>query len=142
MASVAQWIGAYSSTSAITHLTCVQACTLDIASNLQRRAYSDGDVELMLWLLQMNGVADVPSLNQMKADQEFLDEVAGVEVKSFTGSFGHTYYMIPPREHIRMASNSTCISGMMILSQKTGFCRSLGPTPSSAVSGGCGSRSA
>ncbi|KAL1674251.1 hypothetical protein EV122DRAFT_282209 [Schizophyllum commune] len=77
------------------------ACTLDIASNLQRRAYSDGDVELMLWLLQMNGVANVPSLNQMKADQEFLDEVAGVEVKSFTGSFGHTYYMIPPHRSVR-----------------------------------------
>ncbi|KAL1740323.1 hypothetical protein HDZ31DRAFT_76965 [Schizophyllum fasciatum] len=77
-------------------------CTLDIASNLRRTAYSDSDMELMLWLLQMNGVADVPSVHQMKADQQFMDTVCGIETKSFTGSFGHTYYMIPPREHIKL----------------------------------------
>lgn len=45
----------------------------------------------------MNGVRDVPSLYKTKALQKSLQDACGVEIRQFSGAFGHTYYVVRPQ---------------------------------------------
>lgn len=59
----------------------------------------------MLWLLQMNGVQEIPSVYQVKRLGAALEKLCGVETKKYTGSLGHTYYVNTIASHISMVSS-------------------------------------
>jgi hypothetical protein len=79
---------------------------LDIVSHLPRAVYSKGDLEVMLWLLRINGARDVPSMTQLQSAQECLEGVFSPEVKRHMGSLGHVYYVLRPSSTIKMVSMS------------------------------------
>ncbi|KAF8521355.1 hypothetical protein JB92DRAFT_2588403, partial [Gautieria morchelliformis] len=54
---------------------------------------SDHQMELLIWLLCMNGAANVPSLSQLKTSQGRLQAPCGIRSTKYTGSLGHTYYI-------------------------------------------------
>ncbi|EGO23109.1 hypothetical protein SERLADRAFT_416571 [Serpula lacrymans var. lacrymans S7.9] len=70
------------------------SCTLDIVANLPRSDFSDKDIEVLLWLLQINGVSNVPSVGQMKALSRYLNDVCNVKMQRYMGAFGHAYYTV------------------------------------------------
>ncbi|KAH7917685.1 hypothetical protein BV22DRAFT_1025951, partial [Leucogyrophana mollusca] len=78
------------------------SCTLDVISHLPRANFSDKDLEVMLWLLQMNGVNEIPSVGQVKALSDFLDTTSGVQTKRYMGAFGHAYHVVRLQSLIAM----------------------------------------
>lgn len=71
----------------------VQSCSIDIIAHLPRTMFSDTDIEVLLWLLAVNGVKPVPSLRQVKASATLMQSLCGVSVKEYVGKHGHTYYV-------------------------------------------------
>lgn len=71
----------------------LQSCTLDILQNLPRSAFSDNQLEVLSWMLRVNGVDDVPSKAQQKDAQDEFRESHGVQSKKYSGALGHTYYV-------------------------------------------------
>jgi hypothetical protein len=51
--------------------------------------FSVDDMEIMLWLLQINGVANVPSTNELKSSRKRLQSACGV--KSHKRDSSHLY---------------------------------------------------
>jgi hypothetical protein len=74
-------------------LTYVQTCTLDLVAHLPRVMFSDLDLEVLIWLLKVNGVRNTPSLRQCKALHELLRHICNFEVKHYMGKLGHLYYI-------------------------------------------------
>jgi hypothetical protein len=78
---------------------------MDLIAHLPRIMFSDADIEVLVWLLRVNGVKDVPSIKQCKASRELLKQLCEFEIKQFTGKLGHTYYINRPRaiiQHVRI----------------------------------------
>ncbi|KAL4078903.1 hypothetical protein V8B97DRAFT_2021242 [Scleroderma yunnanense] len=50
-------------------------------------------VDLLTWILDVNGVQDVPSVKTLKTLEDGLQKICGIETLPFTGAFGHKYYM-------------------------------------------------
>lgn len=55
--------------------------------------FSGKQLDLLFWLLSINGVDDVPSVRQMKDRQKSLHDMIGINTVKFDGSFGHPYYV-------------------------------------------------
>lgn len=70
-----------------------QSATLDIVWNFPRTSFSDKDFQVLTWLLAANGVDYVPSISQMKSQQEELRKHFSVKTKKYNGALGHTYYV-------------------------------------------------
>lgn len=67
--------------------------------------FSDADLEIIMWLLRINGVADVPSsIYKIKKMQTSLGNACPVEVRRFIGAFGHTYFVVRPHSLVPMVS--------------------------------------
>ncbi|KAF9521533.1 hypothetical protein CPB83DRAFT_865442 [Crepidotus variabilis] len=77
-------------------------CTIDIASQIPRSFMSDSDIEVVSWLLEFNGVPDVPSLWQMKRARRQLSDLLGFKLNRHLGAFGHTYYVLHPSLHVNL----------------------------------------
>ncbi|KZS88916.1 hypothetical protein SISNIDRAFT_417595, partial [Sistotremastrum niveocremeum HHB9708] len=69
------------------------ACTMSVAASFSRHVMSDGDTDLMAYLLRVNRVADVPSARAVKSIKERLRKLCCVNTKEFKGSLGHLYYV-------------------------------------------------
>ncbi|KAJ3715764.1 hypothetical protein C8R42DRAFT_704476 [Lentinula raphanica] len=69
------------------------ACTLDILMHLPRSAFSVRQLELFLWLLKVNGVADATSVKTMKDLDTRLQQLYGIQTFKYKGAFGHIYYV-------------------------------------------------
>ncbi|KAK7043938.1 hypothetical protein VNI00_008104 [Paramarasmius palmivorus] len=69
------------------------SCTVDILMHLPRSAFSTRQMDLFLWLLDINGVPDVPSLDSMKTCNERLQKLFGIQTYRYLGSQGHLYYV-------------------------------------------------
>ncbi|ESK81655.1 hypothetical protein Moror_3234 [Moniliophthora roreri MCA 2997] len=69
------------------------SCTLDILMHLPRSVFSQRQLDLFLWLLKVNGVNDVPSVYQMKAINQRLQQWIGVKMLQKTSAFGNVYYV-------------------------------------------------
>ena len=60
-------------------------------------------MEVITWLLKMNGVPDVPtSTYKLKKIGKAVTESCNVEVRRFLGAFGHTYYIVSPKSLVGM----------------------------------------
>ena len=61
----------------------------------------------MLWLLQANGVNDVPSVGQVKTLAKYLDDVCGVGVKRYMGPLGHAYHVVQLQSLVAMVVSAS-----------------------------------
>ncbi|KAF7975989.1 hypothetical protein HWV62_8148 [Athelia sp. TMB] len=68
-------------------------CTLDILMHLPRSVFSQRQLDLFLWLLKVNDVDDVPSVNSMQTLNATLQKMCGVDSIKYKGALGHTYYV-------------------------------------------------
>lgn len=67
--------------------------------------FSDADLEIIMWLLCINGVADVPSsIYKIKKMQTSLGNAYPVKVHCFVGVFGHMYFVVRPHLLVPMVS--------------------------------------
>lgn len=66
---------------------------MDILNHLPRSTFSDKQLELLCWMLEINGVDNVPSVKQMKAQQTGLQERIGLKTIEKSGAFGHPYFV-------------------------------------------------
>ncbi|EGO30446.1 hypothetical protein SERLADRAFT_404610 [Serpula lacrymans var. lacrymans S7.9] len=60
------------------------------------------ELEVILWLLQQNGVSGTSLLAQTKKMGWDLDDMCSVEIKQHMGCLGHTYYMIRPESLVKL----------------------------------------
>ncbi|KAJ3824671.1 hypothetical protein F5880DRAFT_353082 [Lentinula raphanica] len=67
-------------------------CTLDILMHLPRSVFSQRQLDLFLWLLRVNGVADIPSVKTMKSLNTSLQKMCGIETLCYDGALGNRYY--------------------------------------------------
>lgn len=74
-------------------LDLFQSATLDIVQNFPRTSFSDMELQVMTWLLAVNRVNYVPSISQLKSQQEDLRNHFAVQTKKYDGALGHTYYV-------------------------------------------------
>ncbi|THU93269.1 hypothetical protein K435DRAFT_829530 [Dendrothele bispora CBS 962.96] len=68
-------------------------CTLDVLMHLPRSVFSEKQLDLLLWLLSINGISDVPSVKSMKTLNEKLQKLYGVNSIRREGALGHVYYV-------------------------------------------------
>ncbi|KZT39377.1 hypothetical protein SISSUDRAFT_1061200 [Sistotremastrum suecicum HHB10207 ss-3] len=78
------------------------ACTLDVLTSLPRAVTSDADTEGLIWLLESNGVPNVPSLSDIKASKRRLRKICGVRTIAYKGDLGHPYYVNSIADLIRL----------------------------------------
>ncbi|THU76270.1 hypothetical protein K435DRAFT_813558, partial [Dendrothele bispora CBS 962.96] len=68
-------------------------CSLDILMHLPRSVFSEKQLDLFLWLLNINKLpAEIPSVDSMKALNEKLQKLYGVNSIRKQGALGHVYY--------------------------------------------------
>ncbi|PPR03825.1 hypothetical protein CVT24_008144 [Panaeolus cyanescens] len=68
-------------------------CTLDIIMHLPRSVFSNKQMDLFLWLLQVNGVSHVPTVRSMKSFCEYVQSIFGIEGIPYRGGLGHRYFV-------------------------------------------------
>ena len=61
--------------------------------HLPRSVYSERQLNILLWLLRINNVADVPSVKSMKNLEEILQKMCGIETMAYDGALGHKFYV-------------------------------------------------
>lgn len=66
---------------------------LDILRHLPRSLFSDAQMEIILWGMQMFGVHNLPSQAVMKEFDEALQKSCGIDSIRYKGPLGHTYYV-------------------------------------------------
>lgn len=72
--------------------------------HLPRSVFSQRQVDLLTWILHINGVQNVPSVRTLKTLEDGLQKICGIETLPFTGALGHKYYMNSLADIIRQAS--------------------------------------
>ncbi|KAI5996522.1 hypothetical protein F5J12DRAFT_907093 [Pisolithus orientalis] len=82
------------------------SCTIDILMHIPCSVFSQHQLDLLMWLLHINGIQDVPSVRTMKTLEDGLQKICGIETLPFTGAFGHQYYMNSFSDIIRQVENS------------------------------------
>jgi hypothetical protein len=65
-----------------------------VLTHLKRTTFSDIELDLMLWLMRMNGVVHVPTINQVKGVWDAMHAGARVKPQQHVGGLGHTYYLL------------------------------------------------
>ncbi|THU99664.1 hypothetical protein K435DRAFT_818510 [Dendrothele bispora CBS 962.96] len=69
-------------------------CSLDVLMHLPRSVFSEKQLDLLMWLLHINQVpAEVPSVDSMKALNERLQKLYGINSIRKQGALGHVYYV-------------------------------------------------
>jgi len=69
------------------------ACTIDILMHLPRSVFSQRQLDILLWLLHVNGIHDLPSPRAMKKIEAAMQEAHGVRTIPYDGALGHKYYV-------------------------------------------------
>lgn len=59
--------------------------------HLPRSTFSEKQLELLRWILEINDVKSVPYVKQMKSQQKELQENFGIRTIEKKGAFGHPY---------------------------------------------------
>lgn len=74
-----------------------KTCTLDILMHLPRSTFSEQQLDVLLWLVKVNGLGDemvdVPTVRHMKINNKNLQTACGIRTKEYMGAFGHRYYV-------------------------------------------------
>lgn len=73
--------------------TALQACTIDVLMHLPQSVFSTNQLDILIWLLKVNGIPDVPSIRGIKKLNDLLQTMHGVETLSYEGALGHKYYV-------------------------------------------------
>ena len=74
--------------------------------HLPHSVFSQRQMDLLTWLLQINGVPDVPSVRTLKVLEDGLQKICGIETLPFTGAFGHKYHINSFSDIIAQVSKS------------------------------------
>lgn len=61
--------------------------------HLPRSVFSSSQLDILLWLLKVNGIRDVPSLRGIKKLNDLLQTMHGVKTFAYEGALGHKYYV-------------------------------------------------
>ncbi|THH28853.1 hypothetical protein EUX98_g5331 [Antrodiella citrinella] len=69
------------------------ACTIDILMNLPRSVFSQRQLDIFLWVLAANGIADTPSASSMQRLQTLLQTMCGIRTLQYKGALGHNYFV-------------------------------------------------
>ncbi|KAI1783686.1 hypothetical protein LXA43DRAFT_977008 [Ganoderma leucocontextum] len=70
-----------------------ETCILDIVRHLPRSLFSDKQMEIILWALDMLGLENRPSLFVLKMIDRMLQDQYGIDSIRFQGPLGHVYYL-------------------------------------------------
>ncbi|KIJ57791.1 hypothetical protein HYDPIDRAFT_103839, partial [Hydnomerulius pinastri MD-312] len=70
-----------------------ETCVLDILRHLPRAAFSDAQMEVILWGLAVMGVNSLPSQKVLKDVDALLQSYCGVDTERHEGRLGHIYYV-------------------------------------------------
>lgn len=70
-----------------------QACVLDVMRHLPRSLFSDSQMEIIEWGLEMFGIHNLPSVAVMKEINDDLQMRCGFDTIQNKGPLGHTYYV-------------------------------------------------
>lgn len=70
-----------------------QTCILDVLRHLPRSLFSDAQMDIIRWGMEMFGVNNLPSSAVMKEIDEMLQLSCGIDTIRYKGPFGHTYYV-------------------------------------------------
>ncbi|RDB18364.1 hypothetical protein Hypma_000365 [Hypsizygus marmoreus] len=68
-------------------------CVLDILRHLPRSIFSDDQMRIILWGMEVLGVNGLPSVDVMKDIDVLLQSYCGVDTIRYQGAFGHIYYV-------------------------------------------------
>lgn len=61
--------------------------------HLPRSVFSQRQLDILLWLLRVNGVPDLPSVRGTQKVGKLLQTMHGVRTLDYDGALGHKYYM-------------------------------------------------
>lgn len=61
--------------------------------HLPRSVFSERQLDILLWLLKINNVADVPSVKSMKNLDDMLQQMCGIRSLLHEGALGHKFYV-------------------------------------------------
>ena len=61
--------------------------------HLPRSVFSQRQLDLLLWLLEVNDVQDLPSPRSLKNLEVVMQKIHGVRTLSYDGALGHKYYV-------------------------------------------------
>ncbi|TCD66625.1 hypothetical protein EIP91_001135 [Steccherinum ochraceum] len=67
------------------------ACSIDILMHLPRSVFSQRQLDIFLWVLNVNGVRDTPSVQTLQDGQAKLHSKCGIRTLSYKGALGHAY---------------------------------------------------
>ncbi|KAJ7164737.1 hypothetical protein C8R43DRAFT_1086158 [Mycena crocata] len=68
-----------------------QTCTLDVLMHLPCSVFSHRQLELFIWLLKVNNIDDVPSVNSMQELNAMLQKLCGIQSIPYDGALGKYY---------------------------------------------------
>jgi hypothetical protein len=69
--------------------------------HLSRSVFSEQKMDILLWLLQMNGSQDIPSVRSVKYLQKKLQNEIGISTLEYNGKLGHKYFVNSLHDIIR-----------------------------------------
>lgn len=61
--------------------------------HLPRSVFSQRQLDLLTWVLHINGISDVPSVKTLKNLEDGLQKICGIKTLSYEGALGHKYFM-------------------------------------------------
>ena len=70
-----------------------QTCVLDVLCHLPHSLFSDAQMDIIRWGMEMFGINNLPSSAVMKKIDEVLQLSCGIDTIRYRGPFGHTYYV-------------------------------------------------
>lgn len=71
---------------------CVaKTASLDILMHLPRSVFARPQLELFRWLLHVNGVEDVPSVDAVQDWCRDVQKLYGIDTLTYQGAMGHPY---------------------------------------------------
>ncbi|KAF8234111.1 hypothetical protein L208DRAFT_1551527 [Tricholoma matsutake] len=68
-------------------------CILDILQHLPHAIFSDEQMRVILWGMEVFGINGLPSVEVMKDIDRLLQSYCGVDTIQYKGVFGHVYYV-------------------------------------------------
>ncbi|KAG1813074.1 hypothetical protein DFJ58DRAFT_720359 [Suillus subalutaceus] len=61
--------------------------------HLPRSVFSERQIDILLWLLQVNNVDNVPSVKSVKLIKDTIQQLCGIRSIPYDGALGHKYYV-------------------------------------------------
>jgi hypothetical protein len=61
--------------------------------HLPQSVFSEWQLDILLWLLQINGIEKVPSVYSMKKINQQLQDMSGIQTLEYDGALGHKFFM-------------------------------------------------